>query len=562
MKSLLKKSGIVVLASFIALGLTFNSCTKEEALNILTEVLVQAMASWNADAEQLDEIPQDLDIIDSTGSLPSSVDLTSKFPPTGDQGSYGTCVTWAVGYNLKTALNGIDNQWTASQLSQAANQTSPKDLFWAIPAAEKGSDCNGTQFESAMNSLISRGGASLATAPYTSLGNCGSTPPADWTTEAANNKLVNFRKIADQSDAASMTVKNFKAYLAQGRPIVFGAKLGDRFMKWNSDAVIDYDTYLNPGMQHAYHALALAGYDDSRNAFRVINSWGKSWGDNGNIWIDYDFFVTGFCYAAFVAQNESDVNITGNQVGSGDIIDGLDVLAWDLVDNDNPDSNEPLDRQITYNVYNSGTETVNASSRWSILYMYYNAYDANDYGILIHDYYTDEFSTIPGSNEYWSGGVGISGSWWNYIDVPSGKSVAAALYNEPDADFLFTYTMPANINGSYYLVLIADGFENLAEQNEENNYFFYSDSDGRPFEFVNGMIQNQPAMKYASIKQTPKQFENTAYQTLVKGKNINTYSPREIMKLVKYHKANGDLQKKALQYKFKNSVIKSVKSKR
>src|SRR4051812_45910491 len=40
------------------------------------------------------------------GSLPSQVDLTSKFPPVGNQGQYGTCTAWAVAYNLKTALNG------------------------------------------------------------------------------------------------------------------------------------------------------------------------------------------------------------------------------------------------------------------------------------------------------------------------------------------------------------------------------------------------------------------------------------------------------------------------
>ncbi len=561
MIKLMKRPAFYMLTLVISFGLFQNSCTKEEALNVLSEVLVQAMASWNVEDEELETIPEDIIINDNTGALPTSVDLSSKFPPIGDQGSYGTCVVWAVGYNLKTALNGIDNQWTASQLSQLANQTSPKDLFLSIPASEKGSDCNGTQFESAMNALITRGSASLATAPYTGLGDCGTNPPSDWTAEAAENKLVNFRKIADQNDAASMTVENFKAYLAENRPIAFGAKLGDRFMKWNSSAIIDYDTYMNPGMQHAYHAMTLAGYDDSKGAFKVINSWGKSWGNNGTIWVDYDFFVNSFCMAAFVAQNKSDVNFTGNQVGSGDIVSGMDVLAWNLVDADNPESAELLDRQITYNVYNSGTETVNASSRWSILYMYYNAYDANDYGILIHDYYTDEFSTIPGDNAYWPEGVGIAGSWWNYINVPSGNSVAAALYNDPDSDFLFTYTMPSDLNGSYYLVLIADGFNDLEEVNEDNNYFFYSDPEGKPFTFINGIIQNLPVAKSASVKTIPARFQNTVNQTLVKGKNINTYSPQEIMSLVKHRKASGDLQKKVLQYKFRNSVIKSVKSK-
>lgn len=551
---------IPVILIFIS-SVTITSCTKEQVTEFLSELLVQSMASWNADEENLDEIPQDLDINDQTGGLPSSVDLSTKFPPIGDQGEYGTCVTWAVGYNLKTALNGIDNQWSVSQLAQAANQTSPKDLFYAVPSSQKGSNCNGTQFEAAMDQLISRGGASMSIAPYSNLGNCSQTPPSDWNQDAANNKLVNYRKIADKSNAASMTVENFKAYLAESRPIAIGARLGDRFMRWNSDAVIDYDTYQNPGMQHAYHAMVLAGYNDSKGAFKLMNTWGSSWGNQGTIWIDYDFFVNSFCVAAFVAQNKTDVNITGGQVGSGDIITGLDVLAWNLADYDNPNSVDPLDRQITYNVYNSGTETVRASSKWSILYMYYNAYDANDYDILIHDYYTNEFSNIPGANEYWENGLGISGSWWNYVDVPSGQSVAAALYNDPEADFLFTYTMPNNLTGKYYLVLVADGFNDLAEANEDNNFFFFSKDDGKPFDFVNGVVQGGMANKSQVVKKEPARFANTERQTLVNTNNVNTYSSAEIMKLIKHRKSNGELQRKALQHKFKNQVKQHQKTK-
>ena len=556
------RNGILVFAiALLPISLTLNSCTKEEIGDILTDILVQSLASWDAENEKLDEIPQDLDINDNTTGIPSSVDLSSKFPPIGYQGSYGTCVAWSVGYNLKTALNGIDNQWSASQLGQTQNQTSPKDLYWSIPASAKGSDCNGTQFESAMDALISRGGASLATVPYANLGNCSQTPPQDWTQDASDNKLVNYRKIADVSNAASMTISNFKSYLAEGRPIAFGARLGDRFMRWNSDAVIDNDTYLNPGMQHAYHAMVLAGYDDSKGAFKVINSWGKTWGNNGTIWVDYDFFVQSFCFAAFVAQNKSDVNISGNQVGSGDIITGLDLLAWNLVDEDNPTSTDQLDREITYNVFNSGSQTVKATSRWSILYMYYNAYDANDYGILIHDYYTDEFSTVPGANDIWPAGYGLAGSWWNYIDVPSGKSVAASLYSQPDADFLFYYSMPNTLTGKYYLVLVADGFNDLAEANEDNNYYFYSQADGKPFTFANGVIQNgKKAFKNAIVKKEPKPFANTVNQSLVSNTNLNTYSSSEIMKLIQHRKKTGELQQKV--NKFKSGISKSSQLKR
>jgi C1A family cysteine protease len=47
--------------------------------------------------------------------------------------------------------------------------------------------------------------------------------------------------------------------------------------------------------------MVLSGYDDSKNAFRVRNSWGD-WGDDGSIWVDYDYFMNGFCIAVFMAE--------------------------------------------------------------------------------------------------------------------------------------------------------------------------------------------------------------------------------------------------------------------
>ena len=57
----------------------------------------------------MDNIPEDIVIIDpDEKGLAKRVDLSMKFPPIGNQGNYGTCVAWATGYNMKTALDAID----------------------------------------------------------------------------------------------------------------------------------------------------------------------------------------------------------------------------------------------------------------------------------------------------------------------------------------------------------------------------------------------------------------------------------------------------------------------
>ena len=38
------------------------------------------------------------------------------------------------------------------------------------------------------------------------------------------------------------------------------------------------------------HAYMLTGFSRRRNAFRVFNSWGRAWGQNGRAWLRYDDF--------------------------------------------------------------------------------------------------------------------------------------------------------------------------------------------------------------------------------------------------------------------------------
>ena len=252
------------------------------------------------DDEDWDNIP---DVVppyddDELDSLPDKVSLEAFFPPIGDQGTYGTCVAWATGYNLKTALNAIDNHWSSAQLADPSNQTSPKDLWMGIPSIEKGPYCEGTDFGSAFSVLMTEGVADMQAVPYKSLGNCNGVLKGN-----SNNKIIGFSRVV--SETSQPRIEHLKAYLHDTIPLVFGAKLGDNFMTWSGDRVISSDTYLKPKMQHAYHAMVLSGYDDEKRAFRVRNSWGTSWGDQGSIWVDYDFFVNEFCFAAFVVNNDN-----------------------------------------------------------------------------------------------------------------------------------------------------------------------------------------------------------------------------------------------------------------
>lgn len=76
------------------------------------------------------------------------------------------------------------------------------------------------------------------------------------------------------------TVKNF-ILSGQGTAVVG--------TNWYEDMFTPKDGYLIPtGSNVGGHAYLLVGFSQDRNAFRMINSWGRVWGEAGRAWIKYE----------------------------------------------------------------------------------------------------------------------------------------------------------------------------------------------------------------------------------------------------------------------------------
>lgn len=499
---------------------------------------------WSGD-DNMAEVPATTNFGFGSDNLPASYNIVDKFPPMGNQGSYGTCVAWAAGYNAKTAINGIENNYGPSQLASASNQASPKDLFISIADSDKNADCKGTGFTQALQAMQDRGVASLAAVPYTDLGNCSqSNQDPSWAQDAANHKIKYWRKI-DGSHSA------IKKNLSQNVPVVFGARLADNFMAHNTDDVITSATsYDNVGM-HAYHAMVIAGYDDNKGpngAYRIINSWGTGWGSSGYAWIDYNFFFSEFLMGSgsdrtlFMAANESgdDTPPDDNDPPSNT---GVDLIPW--VFSDMSTSIYTTEREVEFNIYNVGNQTAPASADWSFYYIYFNAFDANNYGVIFYD----EFNTsIEEWTHYCDGNHCI-------INVPleSGSDLAYTMFQ---TETLYqNYDMP-EITGLYYLLGAADAGDVFQEQDEMNNLFYPS---LLPIYFEYGIeyksSEEKEVFKFENdVPFSKENIKRSKFNTVVNDDFKNAYTSEEILAFFKKEKRNGNIDKKIQAYKDKKAT--------
>ncbi|MVM32561.1 hypothetical protein GO755_21150 [Spirosoma sp. HMF4905] len=499
----------------------------------------------------------------SADNLPTSVDLTPNLPPVGDQGSYGTCVSWSVGYYAKTAIEGIAKGYTTSQLTNAAYQISPRDLFTAIPeGSQKGKNCNGSTLSANLDVLQQRGAATLGVVPYSNLGDCSkASASASWDTEAAKHKIKSYRII-------DPTVLSVKQQLASKLPVMILAKLSDNFMSWNSDNVLSSNTTYNQVGKDAYHGLSIVGYDDKKGAngaFKIVNSWSASWGSKGFIWVDYNFlintFVTddGLGNKALMVMSESatkpqdDTNPTPQPTPT---TNGVDLVAWVNEDfSDYVSTGSSTARALDFNIYNDGNADAKPQTPWTAYYIYYNARNANDYGVLFHHTYTTK-NLASGKYTCDGGNCNLN------LPIPAGSSLSEQLFGN-DEGVQVSYSVPSSLNGSYYLVLIVDADGAFNEADEDDNFFYTTD---RPIKFKSGYaarmangaetgvafsFKNQTTVK--SPEKSRRQFNSA-----IKTDNLNAYSPQEIFSFIRQQKKSGAFAQKLREHD-RQSATQSIR---
>lgn len=267
-----KRLPTALLALFGALGparaddaARFIVIQPEESARHATGLVRADPATYHA----LAEVPQ------FRAFYPPAWDLSPMMPPPGNQGQQGSCVAWAVGYAARSYYLKRD---FAADISQAENILSPAFVFNSL-RTPRGNCGGGTAITSALDLLKSEGGVPLNTLPYTP-SDCYALPSAD-TLQQFSTRF----RIKGYSRVEGSNQDDVKGQLYGGNPVIFAIDLPTEFEHYGAGSGV-IDDSVDSGPSHG-HAMVLVGYDDARQAFRFVNSWGKDWGDNGFGWISY-----------------------------------------------------------------------------------------------------------------------------------------------------------------------------------------------------------------------------------------------------------------------------------
>ncbi len=218
---------------------------------------------------------------DTSSSLADSVFL--EMPASGNQGSQGSCASWAVVYGMGSYYAHVHS---GKAYSDTGN-LSPKFTYNQIA---KG-DCGCTSLIDNLFLLREQGAASLGFMPYDPT-ECSLQPDSLQTLDAKNSHINGFARVDMQN------LSLIKRALSEKKPVVFAIMVDDGFKHLDSPFVWKE----HAGATGEGHAMVIVGYDDSRSSFRIFNSWSTAWADGGEAWIDYNFFLSNVQGDGYVAN--------------------------------------------------------------------------------------------------------------------------------------------------------------------------------------------------------------------------------------------------------------------
>lgn len=266
---------LVLILALVGFGFfVINSCQKATQADAkLEQEQVVNYHSLGCDflpAEEYAKIP-----VAKTPAVELKATITINVPPVGNQGGEGSCVAWGTTYAARSIA------WQASHpatWSTSVNIFSPEYVYNQIKV--KRQCTSGSYVTRGLDLLKSQGVCTWSLMPYTDI-SCTTMPTTAQKTAAAAYKIAGYSTVTLTTDA-------IKAQLAAGKPVVVAGPVSNGFMNLTNNQVLS--TFVGGSL--GGHCYCVVGYDDTKGAFKFMNSWGTSWGSAGFGYIAYGYEKT------------------------------------------------------------------------------------------------------------------------------------------------------------------------------------------------------------------------------------------------------------------------------
>ena len=262
----------------------------------------------------------------SATPLPTRIDLSKYAPPVINQGDKGTCVAVSIGYYMLSILDAQKRGLT-DKTAILKRSGSPFYLYNAVKEPTDGQCTFGIDAGQTLDYLKHAGLPSFSAFPDP--GFCDpQTTGVIW--PSSSSRIQDYVKLFRITETKEAKVRAVKQALAEKAPVVVGIQTT------NSMGSLSFVNRLVPRLKSAVttlifsdgskagsgaqwqpsqsnslafgHAMCVVGYDDAllgTGAFKLINSWGPSWGDNGYFWMSYADFgrFAKYGYQAYAPTN-------------------------------------------------------------------------------------------------------------------------------------------------------------------------------------------------------------------------------------------------------------------
>lgn len=213
----------------------------------------------------------------SLKKMPSKIDLRSKCPGVYNQGHLGSCTA-----------NALAAAFQFNRRKQKLDDFAPSRLFLyyneRVMIKTVNSD-SGAHLRNGIKSLNVNGICPEKDWPYV-VEKFTEKPPKKCYDDALKCNIKSYERLNNTN------LTQLQSCLSEGFPFVFGFTVYESF---EAEAVAKSGMLPMPKAKETVlggHAVMAVGYDDSKQAIIVRNSWGKDWGIKGYFYMPYGYITS------------------------------------------------------------------------------------------------------------------------------------------------------------------------------------------------------------------------------------------------------------------------------